>query len=470
MGSLRNRLILSHVLLTLLAALLTGSALVYLLESRVVLANLSTQLARQAGLLAEIAGDYPAIWGDQGRAREFVDRFRRQTTAQLMLLDAGGQIVASSDPRDAGLLGQTLADPCLKTVLDGEQTVQLNYSHDLRAEIVDVFVPVFDPDRQVVGVVRLTHLLGTVYQRFQLLRDLVVEVLAASAVLSIAVGLVLAITLERPLERLTGAIHRLVRDERLDPLPEQGPADIRLLVGAFNSLVERLHTLRLARQRLLANLVHELRRPLGALAAANQALLQGAAEDPCLRAELLAGTGRELRSLQRLVDDLARFSGQTMGALELDLKPTALQEWLPGLLGTWREAALEKGLEWQATLPDGLPALPVDPDRLGQAIGNLLSNAIKYTPAGGTISVSAGVKANAVWLRVSDTGAGIAPEDQPHIFEPFYRGRAKNRCPQGMGLGLPIARDLIAAHGGRLEVETSPDLGSHFTVRLPLTS
>jgi two-component system sensor histidine kinase GlrK len=105
------------------------------------------------------------------------------------------------------------------------------------------------------------------------------------------------------------------------------------------------------------------------------------------------------------------------------------------------------------------PALEVDPDRLGQALGNLLSNAIKYTPAGGTVAVSAGTVHGAIWIRVSDTGPGIAPADQARIFTPDVH--------QGMGLGLGIARELIAAHNGRLELESTPGLGSHFTLWLP---
>ncbi len=109
----------------------------------------------------------------------------------------------------------------------------------------------------------------------------------------------------------------------------------------------------------------------------------------------------------------------------------------------------------------------IDPDRLAQALGNLLSNAIKYTPEG-TVSVEASVQDSRVAIVVSDTGIGIAPAEQERIFEPFYRSRRDKRFPQGMGLGLSIARDLVHAHGGRLEVESTPEQGSRFTIFLPL--
>jgi signal transduction histidine kinase len=124
-------------------------------------------------------------------------------------------------------------------------------------------------------------------------------------------------------------------------------------------------------------------------------------------------------------------------------------------------------LRWQATIPSSLPVLEVDPDRLAQVIGNLLSNAIKYTPPGGDVSFEAGLENDRVWLRVSDTGPGIIEEEQQRIFEPFYRSQPNRRFPQGMGLGLTIAQDLIIAHGGKLEVDSRPGQGSRFTVWLP---
>jgi signal transduction histidine kinase len=105
---------------------------------------------------------------------------------------------------------------------------------------------------------------------------------------------------------------------------------------------------------------------------------------------------------------------------------------------------------------------------MAQVLGNLLSNAIKYTPEG-TISVKAGVAEDGVSILVGDTGIGIILEEQAHVLEPFYRSHRGERFPQGMGLGLTIAHDLVVAHGGRLEVESQPDQGSRFTIWLPLT-
>jgi signal transduction histidine kinase len=112
--------------------------------------------------------------------------------------------------------------------------------------------------------------------------------------------------------------------------------------------------------------------------------------------------------------------------------------------------------------------LYVDDDRVAQAIGNLCSNAVKFTPKGGKVTISAGVEQDHLWIEVSDTGPGISLHDQEMIFQPFYRGNQKRRILQGMGLGLTIARDIINAHGGQIQVESEPGSGAKFKIQLPL--
>jgi signal transduction histidine kinase len=469
MDSLRSRLILSHALPTLVITPLIGIALIYVLETQIVLANLSTSLVRQAALLAEISQDFPDVWKDSVAAQAFVNRFRDPLTAQIMLVDASGRLLAYSDPADAALVGQLVALPGLADVQHGQVQVRVNHSQDLRADVADVLVPAFaGSGQQVVGAVRLTHTLATVRERFWRLRYLILQVLIVGLSLGLMLGLFLALTLERPLVNLTHAIDRLVSGEESSLLSEQGPAEMRLLVRGFNALVERLHTLEMTRRRLLANLVHELRRPLGALRSAVYALINGASDEPTLHAELLTGIDTELKRLQRLLEDLSTLYEQALGRLAMQLQPVDLGEWLATVLIPWRTAAQQKGVAWQVQISTPAPVVQIDPDRLAQALGNLLSNAINYTPAGGAVTVSASVGEETLWITVGDTGPGIAAEEQGQIFEPFYRTRAHERIAHGMGLGLAIARDLVVAHGGRLEVESRPGAGSRFTIHLPL--
>jgi len=467
MRSLRTRLILSHILPLLVIVPLVGIALIYFLETQVLLPNLSAELIRQASLTADIASDHPDIWQNSTSARTFVARFSVYHQSQVMLLDPTGKLLASSNPNDSERLGQTIELAHLPQVLAGENSVRINYSQNLQAEIAEVLIPVVGPNQRVVGVIRLTHQLSTVFEQFSRLRYLIASILAVELLLGAGVGMVLALDLERSLRRVSSAILGVAYGQQLTTLPEQGPEEIRQLLRAFNTLTERLHMLEETRRRLLANLVHEVGRPVGALQSAIQALLNGADRDEAFRYELLVGMEAEVQRMQPLLNNLIELHDRILGDLELNPRPITLSNWLPPTLAPWREAVQAKGLHWQAAIPPSLPVLEVDPDRLAQVLGNLLSNALKYTPVGGTASVEAGLENEAVWIRVSDTGPGMTEEEQVHIFEPFYRSQRDRRFPQGLGLGLTIAQDLIVAHRGRLDVESQPGQGSRFTIWLP---
>jgi signal transduction histidine kinase len=384
-----------------------------------------------------------------------------------MLFDAEGNLLAASDPAYSGQLGQPSDLSRLSAALAGEQQVYVDYTRRVQAEIIQVLVPVVGPDQQIMGVIRVSQYLSGVQDQLIRLRYLVAGVLAGALLLAIIVGMVLALNLSRSLQKVTDAIYGVTSGREWKTLPEQGPEEIRTLLKAFNTLVDRLRGMEEARRRLLSNLVHELGRPLGALQSALQALRSGADEQPELRRELLEGMDAQVGRLRPLLDSLTDLHDQVLGSLELMLQSVALSDWLRQTVSPWREAAHDKGLHWQAEIPDTLPTLEIDPDRMAQALGNLLSNAIKYTPAG-TVSVEAFARDSQVAIAVADTGIGIASSEQKRIFEPFYRSQREKRFPQGMGLGLRIAHDLVSAHGGRLDVESVPEKGSRFTIWLPV--
>jgi signal transduction histidine kinase len=465
--TLRNRLILSHALPLLIIVPIMGVLLIYVLETQYLIPSLTKNLEGDAKLIADLAGGHPEIWDNPRLVQDLLDRVESDQAQQIVLLTAQGALLASTHSRTTDQPVDVIDVPNLPDVLEGQVISRLSYNQALQREVIEVTTPVFGSDNQVVGIVLMSYPIETFYEELLQLRYLIGAILFFGLVIGVSLGLILALNIGNPIHQVTQAVYDLASGKRSEPLPEKGLEEIVQLQHAANHLVERLHILEESRRRLLANLVHELGRPMGAMRAAIQALLRGAKTNPELLDELLVGMDEQAVHLQRLTEDLAELHEQVLGTLELDKQQLRLVEWLPRVLRPWQEEAKEARLHWEVKIPADLPSINADADRIAQAIGNLVSNAIKYTPAGGTVSVCAESNPAEVWLQVNDTGPGIPQEEQEKIFIPFFRGSHGKRFPQGMGLGLSITKDLVTAHQGRIEVESTPGLGSKFTIWLP---
>jgi len=465
MRSLRTRLLISHSLPLIIIILFIGFALDYLVETQILLPNIADELTNEAKLLAELAALQPDLWDDSENAQVYLSRLEPLLGAYVSLFDFQGKFLASTDPYVINLVNPVDMD--IKQVQSENTIVQTTYSVDQEASVVNVFVLVHEDAETIIGVIQMTYHLENVYDQFLVLRRGIIGILTIGIFLGAGIALLLAANLSQALRQVNISIQKLATGQDIEGIAEEGPEEIRELMRTVNSLVSRIQTVETTRRKLLANLVHEIGRPLGALLPAVQALQAGAARNEELRQELLVGMEDEISILRRLLDDLTGLYDQFVGTFALAFQAINLSEWLPGLIRNQREAAQEKGLTWHSNIGADLPIIEVDPDRIAQAIGNLIDNALKFTHSGGEITFSAGFKGNEIWIRVQDTGSGIPIEDQEFVFTPFFLGRTDKRFPQGMGLGLSIASDLVTAHQGRLEFESVPGEGSCFTIWLP---
>jgi two-component system sensor histidine kinase BaeS len=467
--TLRDQLIISHLLPLLIILPLAGIAFVYVLETRVILPGLADELVTETKLIAELAGEQPSMWQDQTSLEALISRLAPQTNARLMFLDSEGVLLASSDPTDENLIGKVMSNENTLNVQKGNIIQHIDDSRKLNAEVIDVCSPVYSQDKRLIGMIRMSYPFMSISEELLQLRYIILGIMTFALVVGVILGSTLAITISTPIRQVTKAIDGLANGDRTENLEVKGPEEIQSLAKSTNFLFERLHDLERARKQLLANLVHELGRPLGALHSAIQSLKMVAGNDPQVLDDLTNGMDAETVRLQHLLDDLAHMYNQIFGSLELDRQVITPQSWIATLLRPWQEAAHEKGLKWRLEIPDTLPVFRADPFRIAQTIENLVSNAIKYTPKGGTVTITVGCDDEIFWIKVRDTGPGIAPEQQEKIFEPFYRGDQIKRIKQGMGLGLSIARDLIKAHRGDILLDSSLGEGSTFTIWLPLT-
>jgi two-component system OmpR family sensor kinase len=287
---------------------------------------------------------------------------------------------------------------------------------------------------------------------------------ALAGALSILLGLGLSRGFTVPVTRLTAAARRIAGGDLSQRVPETGSAEMAVLGRTFNQMAADLEKAEELRRNLVADLAHELRTPLSVIQGNLRAILDEVY--PLEQAEI-AVLYDETRLLNRLVDDLRELALAEAGQLRLERRPVAPTDLVNRATDAIRVQAAARGIALQADLPEDLPLVDVDPQRIEQVLGNLLNNALTHTPSGGEVVVTVRARGSEVEVSVGDTGEGILSEDLPYVFERFYRAD-RARAAGGTGLGLAIAKQLVEAHSGRIEVESEVGRGTQFTFTLPV--
>lgn len=295
------------------------------------------------------------------------------------------------------------------------------------------------------------------------------------------VAYLLARRVVRRLERLGQAAEALAAGQLATRVEDMGDDELGQLGRRFNQMAadlqgslnqlteerDRITGLLKARRELVASVSHELRTPVATVRGYLESALQHGGQLPeDLRADLET-VEVEIRRLQRLIEDLFTLARAEVGRLELSLEPTDIGDVVRHAVDTAAPLAWN---QWRVQVVAGvapnLAPARADAERLQQVLSNLITNAVRHTPPGGLVAAAVAADDGLVQVDVRDTGAGIAAEDLPHVFERFYRGRDE-QGREGAGLGLAVAKELVEAMGGTVEADSLAGEGSCFTVRLP---
>jgi signal transduction histidine kinase len=247
-------------------------------------------------------------------------------------------------------------------------------------------------------------------------------------------------------------------------------SDLEQAVHALGAERDRVTALLQARGELVASVSHELRTPVATMRGyLESSRAHWSAGVPEALSRDLAVIEREVARLQDLIDDLFTLSRAEAGGLSLQLQPTDVGALIRRQVDAMAPLAWQSGrVHVTAETPPGLAPAMADLGRLEQVLVNLLRNGVRYTPPGGIVAVVANTEPAAICIQVRDTGQGIAPEDLPHIWDRFYRGKTGAQArPSGAGLGLALVKELIEAMEGTVAVESAIGQGSCFTLRLP---
>jgi len=454
-----------RVLVTLILVIVVAVGVVAFLASRVTTGEFQRYVERGGMMRHQRFEMFLAGFYTQNRSwsgvQPLVEQMGQITGERIVLADGQGQVVADSANKLVGqTVGQNWAEPVALIVQRGVP---------VGAVFADPLGPADDPQREAF--------LASINRAL---------LLAAGVAGLAAVLLTLGISrrILRPVETLTAAARRMERGDLSQRVEVPSKDEIGELARAFNAMAEGLARLEELRRNMVTDVAHELRTPLSNIRGYLEALRDGLVEP---KREIIDSLYDEAMLLNRLVDDLQELSLAEAGQLRLERRPVALADVVDRAVEAVRPRAEAKGIALQVELPEDLPLVDVDPQRVGQVLGNLLSNALTHTPSGGEIVVAArwcpepsgrgpsarglaeGARESEVALSVSDTGAGIPAEDLPYIFERFYRAdKSRSRATGGTGLGLAIVKQLVEAHGGRIEVESEVGRGTQFTFTLPV--
>ncbi len=431
------------------------------------------------------------------RMRVAVDDARRAETALLFVHDSASLTAANAGVRtlraqtdslsrfelDSATVGLRAAVDTIAQYLPREYALAAR--GDLRADSISAahVVPSITATERLLGDAERALRLRT-SDRVQLAADLTATArsraglaLLFALVLALVISVLLWRTISRPVldfEHGMAAVAGGNFRYRLSSETERREDEFGRLAASFRTMEEQLAQLDRMKAEFVSVASHELKTPINVILGYLQLLEEEAygSISPKQR-EVLETLGAQTRALSRLVHHLLDVSRFEAGGGRLDLRAVELESFFQELEHAFRVLSYQRGIDFRVERGGELPThVTWDPDRIAEVLGNLLSNAFKFTGRGGTIEliVRGSRGGDELFLAVRDTGSGIPAEDIPRIFEKFYQAHGQESASGeggGAGLGLAIAREIVTAHGGTIQVESTMGVGTTFQIHLP---
>jgi signal transduction histidine kinase len=296
------------------------------------------------------------------------------------------------------------------------------------------------------------------------------EIYILGGIVVIALALLLAFllsrTLTRPIRELTAATRAVSAGQLTQEVPVRSRDELGELAASFNRMNAELARSTELRRQMTADIAHDLRTPVSVILGHAEAVHDGVLKPSLESFEIIRD---EIGRLGKLIEDLRTLSRADAGELPIERRAVAPAKLLEDIRAINQHRAGQKKIALKLQVPEGLPEINVDPDRMMQVMSNVVDNALHYTPEGGRIVLSAQVADGALVLSVQDSGPGIAKDELDRIFERFYRSDpSRQRESNGTGLGLAIAKSIVEKHDGRIWAESNLGEGTTIFIWLPI--
>jgi signal transduction histidine kinase len=386
---------------------------------------------------------------------------------RIVLTNADNKVVADSDQR---LLGDIYTESNGKPLVRGTVVIS-GITADQNAQQTGQFLwPTVDTE-DIGTLYTFSGLTGLNRAAMQITYSTIGRFFIWAGALAIAIAILMTFLLSRrilsPVRALTKAARQLGKGDFSRRVDYGGRGELGELASSFNSMADNLQRIERLRRNMVADIAHELRTPLSNLKGYLEAISDGVvkADETTIRS-----LNEEASSLSRLVEDLQELSLADAGEIKINPQEEDISRLIKETVNIAQTKAGAKGISVSYNLPGAVSPVNMDIYRIKQVLNNLITNAIAHTGKDGQITLGVREENGKVYVSVSDTGEGIPPEDLPMIFERFYRvDKSRTRATGGTGLGLTIAKRLVEAHGGTIEVKSEVGRGSTFTFTLPVS-
>ncbi|MCL5056758.1 MAG: cell wall metabolism sensor histidine kinase WalK [Actinobacteria bacterium] len=427
----------------------------------------------------EIAG----ALSNEENAREKISLISEMTDTNIMLVNRDGYIqechgmgmnMSSTKISILDHHGDLITMEDLKKVLAGERVIKSGINEIIGAKVLSAMVPVTNGGR-TTGAVIVSSSIAAIEGQISEYQKIILNVGIGGIILATFLSLLFSRSLSRPLVQMNKVARALARGDFSRKVAVKSEDEIGVLANSLNTLsgdlqekITALERLDQTRKDFVAGISHELRTPLTIIQGYAEALKDNVAESEEERRDCIDGIVEETGRLRRLVFDLLDLrrieSGQENIELsEFDISPVLLKA--AEKMGVFIE---QKGIALDLDIPENIPPVLANPDRLQQILFNLLENAVRYTPTGGSVRVNTVVFNGFVKVSVKDSGPGIPEGEQELIWEKFYKvDKSRTRREGGgTGLGLAIVKRLVEKMDGQVYVESTPGQGTTFSFTL----
>jgi signal transduction histidine kinase len=461
--SIFNKILLSHIGLILLSTITLALFMSYLVRSNAIDSKRKDLLFKGNAVIELLTPDLL-----QGRtpSNDALERIGDLAGGVIWLINDKGAVIAGRSPQNWAKRFQEEQQEHTDLFANGPHSwIRPSDRHKDPSIVVALAIPGAPTPIAVFLDAPLTGVNQTVTS----LEKILFYSLLASIFTAIIVGYLIARSLTKPIANISQAAKNFTQGNYDSRTSATGNNEIGNLGHTFNMMAESLQQIEQNRRNFLASVSHELKTPVTSIQALSETILDGLAPKPEQQQRYLTTILQETKRLGRLISDLLDLSQLEADELSIVCEKINLQTWLLIETDKIEPLLLQKQITLHMDMPEELPHIWGDADRLGQVFTNLLTNAIRYSPEQSIITISFFAAKEHIAISIRDTGSGISPDDLPYIWDRFYRvDKSRARTCGGTGLGLAITKKLVQAMQGDITVISTLGKGSTFTVTLPI--